>query len=433
MRVALPSILLLAGVLATDAASPVALTSQTVSVRTVERGWVGISYEPLQSMTGRVTVVITDVTEGSPADRAGIAVGDVLVSLNGHDSHGNFNNIPLQVRPGDPLEVVVSRDGSERTVTVMAVERPPGFRSEVSVTLTMTADSMEESMFRAMDSLRLTLVTPEGQEVRVLGMPGTSESRLRVVGEAPERGVLRELMRPDTSEPPTRFSFQADEVVQELNLEEVRAPFGFFVFRTEGQDSLRRAMDSFNREIREFRVREADRLPLLVDGSGHVLRDSTDDALVGLKETLKSYVDRSVVLRQAIERSTREGSQPRTGYALSWRDPEEAEPAEAGGTLFGPLTPYALGQNRAAGAEVVDLRPELADYFQVDGGVLVVEVLPHTPAANAGLQPGDVITHINQVTIRSLQELRVGLVRAGESVPITVVRRGDAIQLLLHR
>jgi len=234
-------------------------------------------------------------------------------------------------------------------------------------------------------------------------------------------------------EAPMRFSFRTDEIVQELALDEVRAPFGFFVFRAEGGDSLRRAMESFNREVRELRVREADRLPLLVDASGNLRRGQTDDELMGLREILKSFVDRSMMLRQAMDRATREASQPRTGYAVSWRDPEEAEPDEDRGTPFGPLTPYALGQNRVAGAEVVDLRPELADYFQVDGGVLVVDVLPRTLASGAGIQPGDVITHIDRVTIRSLQELRVGLVRAGESVPITVVRRGNAIQLLLHR
>ena len=428
MRTALLSVLILPGILAADAASPAPLTAQTVSVQTVEygaeRGWVGISYEILQSMTGRVTAVVTEVNDGSPAQQAGITVGDVLVSLNGHDVQSNFGSVPLQVRPGDPVQVVVSRDGREQRVGVVAIQRPAEFRSQPSITLTMTTDSMEESMFRAMDSLRLTLVTPEGQEVRVLGEPGTVESRLRVVERIP----------PGAAEAPMRFMIRSGEAVQELALDEVRAPFGFFVFRTEGQDSLRRAMERFNREIRDLRIREADRLPLLIDESGTVRADQADDELVELREVLKSYVDRSVALRQAIDRATQEASQPRTGYAVSWQDRvDTGELEETPRSLFGPLTPYALGQNRAAGAEVVDLRPELADYFQVEGGVLVVDVLPRTPASIAGIQPGDVITHIDRVTIRSLQELRIGLVRAGESVPITVVRRGDAIQLLLHR
>jgi S1-C subfamily serine protease len=101
---------------------------------------------------------------------------------------------------------------------------------------------------------------------------------------------------------------------------------------------------------------------------------------------------------------------------------------------FRPLTPYLLGRNRVAGAEVIDLRPELAAYFQgVEGGVLVVDVAPQTPAAIAGIIPGDVITHLHQVTVRTVEDLRFGVSQAGATLPITLVRRGTDLQVLLRR
>lgn len=410
-------------------AAPSEALGQTVSVQVEERGWVGISYELRQSQTGAVSVIITQVSNGSPAQRAGISVGDVLLSLNGEGVQSNFGNVPLRIRPGEPVQVVVSRGGDVQRVRVVAMERPTQFRQQAAVTLTLTADSMVESMFRAMDSLRLTLVTPEG-EVRVLGLPPELEGRVRVVQE-PETGVLLE--RVERGREALPFLAQAGELQRQFTFDEVRAPFGFWVFRTEAHDSLRRAMERLNQEIRDVRLREADRLHLVVDESGRLRMDQTDDELVQLRSVLKSYVDRSVILREAMDRAAREAAEPRTGYAVTWRTPDEVESREENNTFFGPLTPYALGQNRAAGAEIVELQPELADYFEVDGGVLVVDVLPGTPAAIAGLHPGDVITHLDRVTVRSLQELRTGLSRTGPATPITVVRRGNAIQLLLRR
>jgi len=332
----------------------------------------------------------------------------------------------------------LTRSGRPVQVSIVAAQRPLELMGEASVTLTVTADSIVESMFRAMDSLRLTLVTSSegGQRVRIVGVPGGLERSVVVSGdvEPTEARVLLEDARRELAEPLSRFRVVSPDLEERLSLREVRAPFGFWVFRNEANDSLRNAMESLNRDIREIRVREAARLPMLVDESGNLRSDETDADLVRLGDVLKSYADRSVALRQAMDRAVREASEPRTTYSYSWQTGDPAdESEEAGGSPFGPLTPYALGQNRVAGAEIVDLRPELADYFQVEGGILVVDVLPGTPAAMADIQPGDVITHIDRVTIRSIQELRLGLRRAGESLPITVVRRGNAIQLLLHR
>ncbi len=100
---------------------------------------------------------------------------------------------------------------------------------------------------------------------------------------------------------------------------------------------------------------------------------------------------------------------------------------------FRPLTPYLLGRNRVAGAEVIDLKPELARYFEVSSGVLVVDVAPGTPAAIAGIVPGDVITRIDQVAVRSVEELRFGVSVAEDSLPVTLIREGSSRQVLLRR
>jgi hypothetical protein len=67
----------------------------------------------------------------------------------------------------------------------------------------------------------------------------------------------------------------------------------------------------------------------------------------------------------------------------------------------------------------------------VPDGVLVVDVAPGSFAAQAGLKPGDVITHVDGTKVDSVRELRQ-LVRfrdPNEPVTLTVQRDGQTLQL----
>lgn len=66
-------------------------------------------------------------------------------------------------------------------------------------------------------------------------------------------------------------------------------------------------------------------------------------------------------------------------------------------------------------------------------GMLVTEVLPDGPAAEAGLQPGDVITQVNGRTPTSVASLRQGLTVSGETPALVLVnRRGTQIFVALR-
>ena len=87
------------------------------------------------------------------------------------------------------------------------------------------------------------------------------------------------------------------------------------------------------------------------------------------------------------------------------------------------------------GAQFQDLNPELAEAFglRADKGAVVVDVTDGSPAALAGLVPGDVITHINARAIANAAELRnqIGLIRSGEKVAIGLLREGVAARATL--
>jgi S1-C subfamily serine protease len=81
----------------------------------------------------------------------------------------------------------------------------------------------------------------------------------------------------------------------------------------------------------------------------------------------------------------------------------------------------------------MDINSDLAEALQVESGVLVLEVPDGTPAGLAGIKAGDVIIRIDQVLVRSVDDLRVGLSRATAETPVTLIRRGTSRQVLLRR
>lgn len=85
------------------------------------------------------------------------------------------------------------------------------------------------------------------------------------------------------------------------------------------------------------------------------------------------------------------------------------------------------------GAAAQDLTPELAAAFGLDRhqGAVVTEVSKGTPADKAGLNAGDVITHINGRPVKDASDVRtrIGLLRIGEKVEMRVLRNGKPVVL----
>lgn len=97
---------------------------------------------------------------------------------------------------------------------------------------------------------------------------------------------------------------------------------------------------------------------------------------------------------------------------------------------FYGLTPRAYVTGRAhLGVGVVELTPQLGEYFGASQGVLITEVDEGTPGKTAGLKAGDVITQINGAAVRSSADLRRKLSEATGETKLTVIR--DKTELTL--
>jgi len=89
------------------------------------------------------------------------------------------------------------------------------------------------------------------------------------------------------------------------------------------------------------------------------------------------------------------------------------------------------------GVEPQDLNPELAETFGLkpaaakDGGVIITGVLQNGPAAQAGIQPGDVITAVDGKDVRNVSQLltAVAALKPGAPTPLTVLRKDKQTEI----
>ncbi len=83
------------------------------------------------------------------------------------------------------------------------------------------------------------------------------------------------------------------------------------------------------------------------------------------------------------------------------------------------------------GVSTMELSDQLADYFGTDQGVLVTDVDEDTPAAEAGIKAGDIITAVNDEAVDSPDELRK-VIRdhdKGDEVTVKVIRKEQPLTL----
>jgi putative serine protease PepD len=87
-------------------------------------GYLGVGLEDRRD--GGRGAVITEVGGGSPADRAGMEPGDIVVDVDGTpiDGQGALIAAIRDRSPGDTIEIEVLRGGSRLTLTATLTERP---------------------------------------------------------------------------------------------------------------------------------------------------------------------------------------------------------------------------------------------------------------------------------------------------------------------
>lgn len=96
------------------------------------------------------------------------------------------------------------------------------------------------------------------------------------------------------------------------------------------------------------------------------------------------------------------------------------------------LEPSAKSAAFKVGIQGRDLTPQLANYFQAQGGILVMSVLKDSAAALSGLRPGDVIEGAEQYSPLSISQLEQLLSTQRGAITLRVVRAKKPISVKLN-
>jgi len=149
----------------------------------VTRSWLGVFIQELDNETAQALdistrngALITDVVEGSPAEKGGIQEGDVIVAFNDEPiaDPANLKNVVSLSSPNSSNRVKVIRNGSPKTVKVVLEELPDNPQqyatnervksNEFGLQLKKITDSLKEKYdLKENGVLVVTRIDPNGE------------------------------------------------------------------------------------------------------------------------------------------------------------------------------------------------------------------------------------------------------------------------------
>lgn len=170
------------------------IQSQLKAHGKVTRGYMGLLAQDvtadMASLLGLKSsegVVVSSIEKGSPADKAGLVTGDVLMEMDGKkiESYDALRNQVAMLNPGTDVKFLIMRDGKTRQVTVTLGERPPevaqGVRSQagrpseqaLGVTVqNVTKDLADQLGYRIGEGIVVTGVEPGSPAANAGIQPG---------------------------------------------------------------------------------------------------------------------------------------------------------------------------------------------------------------------------------------------------------------------
>jgi serine protease Do len=110
------------------------IAEQLMAGKGIERGFLGILPQDMDpnlaeafGLKDTKGILISEVTEGSAGDKAGLKHSDIILELNGEpvESADVFRNRIAMMKPGTEVKLTIWRDGKQKTVTVTLAKRPP--------------------------------------------------------------------------------------------------------------------------------------------------------------------------------------------------------------------------------------------------------------------------------------------------------------------
>jgi serine protease Do len=191
-----------------------AVMDQLLKSGKVRRGMLGVTIQGIDSdlaaslnLPAARGAIVTSVSAGGPADRAGIKRGDVITAINNQSVADNnvARNEIAKLAPGSTATVTLVRNGREQNVQATLAELPDRQRPESD------DNSGEDSASGGTERFGLTL------------QPLTSDAAQRYGLDADDQGLL--VTRVDPSSNAASAGIRQGDLIQEVN----RLPVKTFV------------------------------------------------------------------------------------------------------------------------------------------------------------------------------------------------------------
>ncbi|MCI5128686.1 MAG: DegQ family serine endoprotease [Candidatus Electrothrix sp. AUS3] len=170
----------------------------------VTRGWLGLAIQDMNKDLAQSFgvdkaegILVAEVTQGSPAAKAGIRTGDILLALNRQrviDVTDLRNRIAMTT-PGSTITLHIVREGRTKDIRVTIAEQPVRFKQATRMRSRKQNSSFLENM-----GLTLQELTPE---------------LARKFGYRKGQGVLITQVVPNS--PADRVGIQAGQLIEEVN------------------------------------------------------------------------------------------------------------------------------------------------------------------------------------------------------------------------
>lgn len=352
---------------------------QAPAVRQDGKPWLGVGLETRKECRSdaedecRVIVLISSVVVGSPAEAAGIKVGDIVVSLDKATPESREFRVGLDgMEVGKPVAIEVARAGRPVSVLVVPQPRPPKpmhVRARTSVRTWTSADGEMEVKVPI-------VIEPEGSPEGSNWVYRSDDEGFVVV--VPSEDGWRVQFFAEEGEG------QVDEAFKKLNIELRELEQQMKYVRVQGEAAV-----SAREQARYWGRVKAELGPEMA-----ALRDSVlAEARAKLAEVRKA--------RQAYRTSER--------------------------VRYAPPAHLVEATRRIAGAEFEPLGPQL-QHEGLEQGLLVLRVISGTPAWKLGLRRGDVVTEVAGAACNEVSDLRAALVQPGEeSVTVKWLRHGEVV------
>lgn len=196
---------------------------------TIEHGFIGVQIQPVDEQIASAIglkeakgALVASAQDGSPAVKAGIKAGDVILAVNGTavDDPRALARTIADLSPGDKAKIEVWRDGKKLTLDLTIGKN--------AATETASASGGGESPGSAVTALGLTVQTLSAEDAQGLGLPDGSEgvvvTALDAKGTAADKGL------------------QQGDVIESVNQTPVTSADDFAAAVKEASDSKRGAV-----------------------------------------------------------------------------------------------------------------------------------------------------------------------------------------------